>query len=175
MAKTAARVSLYHPEIQTQVREDVTVPLTPCLPIVSPRLASHEGTALASCLTQPPGNVSEQNVSPVALLPTSRCVPLPLESTWMGERQNIMGKADPHGFEGKRPTSLFQMSPCRLAFKGKTIRTRRQVQVRASKAAEPLLLLQGEEREELSAECQPPCGDNHSSRRTAWGVNPPSS
>lgn len=97
--------------------------------------------------TEPPGNVSEQNVTPTALLPTSRRVPLPLESTWMGGRLNIMGKADPHGSKGKRPTSLFQMSPCRLAFKGKTIRTRRQVQVRASKAAEPLLLLQREERE----------------------------
>lgn len=39
------------------------------------------------------------------------------------------------------PTNLFQMSPCRLTFEEKTVRTRRQVHVRASKAAEPLLLL----------------------------------
>lgn len=61
-------------------------------------------------------------------------------------------KLTPCGSKGKGPTSLFQMSPCRLAFRGKTIRTRRQVQVRASKAAEPLLLLQEKVREELSAE-----------------------
>lgn len=57
---------------------------------------------------------------------------------------------------------MFQMSPCRLALEGKTMRTRRQVQDRASKAAEPLLLLQkgGEGRQEVSAEQQPPTKEN---------------
>lgn len=63
------------------------------------------------------------------------------------------------------PTSLFQTSPCRLALEGKTMRTRRQVQDRANRAAEPLLLLQ--------QRCEGERGERHSSPPTVRLKAPP--
>ena len=54
---------------------------------------------------------------------------------------------------------MFQMSPCRLALEGKTMRTSRPVQDRASKAAEPVLLLGREGCGGERSEQQPPPDD----------------
>lgn len=42
---------------------------------------------------------------------------------------------------GNEPTSFFHVSPCLFSGVGKTVRASRQVQERASRAADPLLLL----------------------------------
>lgn len=145
MTKAAARVSLYHPEIQTQVRD--------CLARkqhnrhhCSRWQPAFQLSALAWPLvkarpyTMP--DTEPQNVIPTVLNSHPPPMPASAEHSDAKDASTPWGELTPHGSKDKGPTSLFQMSPCRLAFRGKTIRTRRQVQVRASKAAEPLLLLQ---------------------------------
>lgn len=89
-----------------------------------------------------------------AKVPHLRTIPAPRARCTenVPEHAPTLCRAD-HDSKEEEPTSLFQMSPCRLALEGKTMRTRRQVQDRASRAAEPLLLLQGEERQ-ARGECR---------------------
>ena len=67
---------------------------------------------------------------------------------------------------------MFQMSPCRLALEGKTTRTSRLVQDRASKAAEPLLLLGGEGSGGETSEQRPLPTDKGSPQGPAWQIGP---
>lgn len=85
MTKTAVRVSLCHPEIQTLVRDCLARKqhhLHPAFQMSSLVWPLMKARPLASRPTQPLGNVSEQNVIPcIAHIPTTRLVPL--ESTQM--------------------------------------------------------------------------------------------